>query len=383
MALKVMTIVGTRPEIIKLSRVIGELDRYVDHTLVHTGQNYDYELNEIFFKDLGLRKPDHFLNAAGNSAAETIGNVIAKADVVMAEVAPDALLLLGDTNSCLAVIAAKRRKIPIFHMEAGNRCFDQRVPEEINRKIIDHISDINLTYTEHARRYLLAEGLKAEMVLKTGSPMKEVLGHHKKQIEASDVLKRLGLSNGSYFVVSAHREENIDSAENFRDFLSTLDAVAKTHDLQVVVSTHPRTRKRLEEQSERGLDGRVQFLKPLGFFDYVHLQMHASCVISDSGTITEESSILGFPAVTIRQAHERPEGMDEGTLIMCGLRPERVLDAVRIVMEQHQRGMPTRRIVQDYDTDNVSGKVLRIILSYIDYVNRVVWQKPVNSHRDS
>ncbi len=383
MALKVMTIVGTRPEIIKLSRVIGELDRYVDHTLVHTGQNYDYELNEIFFKDLGLRKPDRFLNAAGNSSAETIGNVIIKADAVMSELSPDALLLLGDTNSCLAVIAAKRRKIPIFHMEAGNRCFDQRVPEEINRKIIDHVSDINLTYTEHARRYLLAEGLKAEMVLKTGSPMKEVLDYHKEQIEASDILSRLGLSHGKYFVVSAHREENIDSAENFRDFLATLDSVAKTHDRPVVVSTHPRTRKRLEEQGECGLDGRIQFLKPLGFFDYVHLQMHAACVISDSGTITEESSILGFPAVTIRQAHERPEGMDEGTLIMCGLKPQRVLEAMRIVMEQFQRGKPAFRIVKDYDTDNVSMKVLRIILSYTDYVNRVVWQKPANNRSDS
>lgn len=382
MALKVMTIVGTRPEIIKLSRVISELDRYADHTLVHTGQNYDYELNEIFFKDLGLRKPDRFLNAAGTSSAETIGNVIIKADAVMHELSPDALLLLGDTNSCLAVIAAKRRKIPIFHMEAGNRCFDQRVPEEINRKIIDHVSDINLTYTEHARRYLLAEGLKAELVLKTGSPMKEVLDHHKRQIEASDVLSRLDLNNGKYFVVSAHREENIDSIGNFTDFLATLDTLAKTHDQPVVVSTHPRTRKRLEEQGERDLDARIRFLKPLGFFDYVHLQMHAACVISDSGTITEESSILGFPAVTIRQAHERPEGMDEGTLVMCGLKPQRVLEAMRIVMEQFRLKKSACRIVEDYDTDNVSMKVLRIILSYTDYVNRVVWQKPENNRCD-
>jgi UDP-N-acetylglucosamine 2-epimerase (non-hydrolysing) len=383
MALKVMTIVGTRPEIIKLSRVIGELDRYVDHTLVHTGQNYDYELNEIFFQDLGLRKPDRFLNAAGASSAETIGNVIIKADAVMGELSPDALLLLGDTNSCLAVIAAKRRKIPIFHMEAGNRCFDQRVPEEINRKIIDHVSDVNLAYTEHARRYLLAEGLKAELVLKTGSPMKEVLDYHKEQIAASDVLGRLGLNNGKYFVVSAHREENIDSSENFRDLLATLDTLAKTHAQPVVVSAHPRTRKRLEEQGELGLDERIRFLKPLGFFDYVHLQMHAACVISDSGTITEESSILGFPAVTIRQAHERPEGMDEGALVMCGLKPQSVLEALRIVMQQFQRGRPACRIVGDYDTDNVSMKVLRIILSYTDYVNRVVWQKPANNRCDS
>lgn len=375
MALKVMTIVGTRPELIKLSRVIDELERYVDHTLVHTGQNYDYELNEIFFKDLGIRKPDRFLNVVGNSTAETIGNIIAQADAVMAEIAPDALLLLGDTNSCLAVIAAKRRKIPIFHMEAGNRCFDQRVPEEINRKIVDHTSDINLTYTEHARRYLLAEGLRPEMVIKTGSPMKEVLDHHQRQIAASDVLNRLGLEKQNYFIVSAHREENIDSDENFHDFLEMLVSVAKTHDRPVVVTTHPRTRKRIEERGKHGLDERIRFLKPLGFFDYVHLQMHAACVISDSGTITEEASLLGFPAVTIRQAHERPEGMDEGTLIMCGLKSARVLEAIHVVMQQLQQARPVASVVQDYNTGNVSKKVLRIILSYTDYVNRVVWQK--------
>ena len=374
MTLKVMTIVGTRPEIIKLSRVIGELDRYVDHVLVHTGQNYDYELNEVFFKDLGLRKPDRFLSAAGNSSAETIGNVIIKADVVMGELSPDALLLLGDTNSCLAVIAAKRRKIPIFHMEAGNRCFDQRVPEEINRKIVDHVSDINLTYTEHARRYLLAEGLRPEMVIKTGSPMKEILDHHKESIATSDVLSRLGLKEQQYFLVSAHREENIDSDRNFSDFLATLDAVAKKYGHPVVVSTHPRTQKRLNEKGRTGTDGRIRFLKPMGFFDYVHLQQRAFCVISDSGTITEESSLLGFPAVTIRQAHERPEGMDEGTLIMCGLEPQRVLEAIEVVTRQRQAGAGSARIVQDYDTDNVSQKVLRIILSYTDYVNRVVWR---------
>jgi UDP-N-acetylglucosamine 2-epimerase (non-hydrolysing) len=375
MTLKVMTIVGTRPEIIKLSRVIGELDQYVDHTLVHTGQNYDYELNEIFFSDLGLRKPDRFLNAAGNNSAETIGNVIIKADAVMDELPPDALLLLGDTNSCLAVIAAKRRKIPIFHMEAGNRCFDQRVPEEINRKVIDHISDINLTYTEHARRYLLAEGLRPEMVIKTGSPMKEILDYHKEKIAASDVLNRLELKNQQYFLVSAHREENIDSDRNFSDFLGTLDAVANKYGHPIVVSTHPRTQKRLNEKGRTGMDGRIRFLKPMGFFDYVHLQQHAFCAISDSGTITEEASVLGFPAVTIRQAHERPEGMDEGTLIMCGLEPEKVIEAIEVVTRQSQAGAGNARIVQDYDIDNVSQKVVRIILSYTDYVNRVVWRK--------
>lgn len=375
MTLRVMTIVGTRPEIIKLSRVIHELDKYVEHVLVHTGQNYDYELNEIFFKDLELRKPDHFLNAAGKNAAETIGNVITKADDVMAAVAPDALLLLGDTNSCLAAIAAKRRRIPVFHMEAGNRCFDQRVPEEINRKIVDHISDINLTYTEHARRYLLAEGLRPEMVIKTGSPMKEVLDHHSAAIEASDVLQRLQLKRGDYFVVSAHREENVDAQENFRDFLATLNALATRHDKAVIVSTHPRTRKRLEERGAGDMDAHIQFLKPLGFFDYVHLQKYAACVISDSGTITEESTILDFPAVTIRQAHERPEGMDEGTLVMCGLKSEDVLEAIRIVVAQHAQGPRQFRLVPDYDTGNVSKKVLRLLLSYTDYVNRVVWRE--------
>jgi UDP-N-acetylglucosamine 2-epimerase (non-hydrolysing) len=370
-----MTIVGTRPEIIKLSRVINELDRHLGHVLVHTGQNYDYELNEIFFRDLGIRKPDYFLEAAGTRAAETIGNVIAKADALMAEIRPDAVLLLGDTNSCLAAISAKRRKIPIFHMEAGNRCFDQRVPEEINRKIVDHVSDINMTYTEHARRYLLAEGLHPEMVIKTGSPMKEVLDHYRGQIEASDAMERLRVEKGGYFLVSAHREENIDVEENFNDFLATLNALAKTFGKTVMVSTHPRTRNRLEEREMADMDRRIQFLKPLGFFDYVRLQMNATCVISDSGTITEESSILGFPAVTIRQAHERPEGMDEGTLIMSGLKPERVLEAIHVVMAQVARGPRQFRIVKDYDTGNVSHKVLRIILSYTDYVNRIVWHR--------
>lgn len=376
MAMKVMTIVGTRPEIIKLSRVMHEIGKNVEHLLVHTGQNYDYELNEIFFKELGIRKPDYFLDAVGDSVARTIGNVIAKSDEVMAQVKPDAVLMLGDTNSCLAAIAAKRRKIPIFHMEAGNRCFDQRVPEEINRKIVDHISDINMTHTEHARRYLLAEGIRPEMVIKTGSPMKEVLEHHRIDIEASDVLQRLALKKAGYFVVSAHREENIETEMNFNDLLATLNSLAATFDKTVIVSTHPRTRKRLEQRGMSDMDKRIQFLKPLGFFDYVHLQMHAACVISDSGTITEESSILGFPAVTIRQAHERPEGMDEGTLIMCGLKADRVLEAIRVVVEQHAQGPGIFRLVPDYDTSNVSKKVLRIILSYTDYVNRVVWQKP-------
>lgn len=375
MPLKVMTIVGTRPEIIKLCRVMQELDQHTNHILVHSGQNYDYELNEIFFQQLGIRKPDYFLNAVGDTVAQTIGNVIAKSDEVMEREKPDAILLLGDTNSCLSVISAKRRKIPIFHMEAGNRCFDLRVPEEINRKIVDHSSDINMTYTEHARRYLLAEGVRPETVMKTGSPMKEVLEHYLSHIEASDVLEKLGLEAGQYFVVSAHREENVDSEENFANLLDTLTAIAVRYDCPIIFSTHPRTRKRLEDCGVDGLDQRINFLKPLGFFEYVKLQMHAKCVISDSGTITEESSILNFPAVTIRQAHERPEGMDEGTLIMCGLQAGRVMESIDVVISQFSKEMRRFRVVQDYDTDNVSQKVLRIILSYTDYVNRNVWKK--------
>ena len=375
MTLKVMTIVGTRPEIIKLSRVISELDRHVTHILVHSGQNYDYELNGIFFSEMGIRKPDYFLEAVGKSVAHTIGNVIAKADDVMEKEQPDALLLLGDTNSCLAAIAAKRRKIPIFHMEAGNRCFDLRVPEEINRKIVDHISDINMTYTEHARRYLVAEGLRPETVIKTGSPMKEVLAHHREQIDASDVLSRLELQAGEYFVVSAHREENVDSEVNFFNLLQSLSAIAKRYDKSVIFSTHPRTRNRLEAIGTGNLDNRIKFMKPLGFPDYIKLQMSAACVISDSGTITEESSILGFPAVTIRQAHERPEGMDEGTLIMCGLKPETVMQSMDVVMSQSTEHHERFSTVADYNVDNVSQKVLRIILSYTDYVNRTVWKK--------
>lgn len=375
MTMKVMTIVGTRPEIIKLSRVIYELDRHVTHILVHSGQNYDYELNGIFFSEMGIRKPDYFLEAVGMSVAHTIGNVIAKADDVFEKEKPAALLLLGDTNSCLAAIAAKRRKIPIFHMEAGNRCFDLRVPEEINRKIVDHISDINMTYTEHARRYLLAEGLRPETVIKTGSPMKEILAHHREQIDASDVLLRLKLKPGEYFLVSAHREENVDSDVNFTNLLKSLSAIAERYDKPVIVSTHPRTRKRLEEKGTAGLDDRIQFLKPLGFPDYIKLQMNSTCVISDSGTVTEESSILGFPALTIRQTHERPEGMDEGTLIMCGLVVETVLNSIEVVTSQFAESSSRFRTVGDYDVDNVSHKVLRTILSYTDYVNRTVWKK--------
>jgi UDP-N-acetylglucosamine 2-epimerase (non-hydrolysing) len=374
--MKIMTIIGTRPEIIKLCRVIHELDQHTSHVLVHSGQNYDYELNEIFFQQLGIRKPDYFLSSVGESVAQTIGNVIAKSDAVMEKEKPDAVLLLGDTNSCLSAISAKRRKIPIFHMEAGNRCFDLRVPEEINRKIVDHISDINMTYTEHARRYLLAEGLRPEMVMKTGSPMKEVLGHFLPQVERSDVLEALQVRAGEYFVVSAHREENVDSEENFSNLLASLSAIATKYDYPIIFSTHPRTRKKLEARGD-ALDSRIRFLKPLGFFEYVKLQMHAKCVISDSGTITEEASILNFPAVTIRQAHERPEGMDEGTLIMCGLEAERVVESIEVVTAHNTVGQRPFRLVQDYDTDNVSRKVLRIILSYTDYVNRTVWKKQV------
>jgi UDP-N-acetylglucosamine 2-epimerase (non-hydrolysing) len=373
MALKVVTVVGTRPELIKLSRVIPELDRHTEHVFVHTGQNYDYELNGIFFQELAIRKPDIFLDAAGETVAQTVGQVIAKADEVFAAVKPDALLLLGDTNSCLAAYPAKRRKIPLFHMEAGNRCFDQRVPEEINRKIIDHISDINLPYTEHARRYLLMEGLKPETVIKTGSPMKEVLTFYRSAIDASDVLDRMELARGDYFVVSAHREENVDSETNFRDFLDALKAIDARYDKAIIVSTHPRTRKRLESLGVSGLGTRIHFLKPLGFLDYVKLQRNAFCVVSDSGTITEESSILDFPAVTIRQAHERPEGMDEGTLILCGLRADSVLHAIDVVTAQSSTERRAFALVPDYDVDNVSRKVVRIILSYIDYINRTVW----------
>jgi len=372
---KIMTIVGTRPEIIKLSRVIAELEKYTEHILVHTGQNYDYELNEVFFNEMGIKKPDYFLNAAGENPAVTIGNVITKSDELMEKIKPDGVLLYGDTNSCLSVISAKRRKIPVFHMEAGNRCFDQRVPEEINRKIVDQLSDINMTLTEHARRYLISEGIRPETVIKTGSSMKEVLKHHEIQINDSDVLERLGLEAKDFFIVSTHREENIDSEQNFSDLLDTLNAIANKYGKRIIISTHPRTRKKLETLEKREFSPLIEFMKPLGFFDYIALQKNAFCAISDSGTITEESSILGFPAITIRQAHERPEGMDEGTLIMSGLKSDDVINAIDIVTGQWRENNHVIRIVQDYDVDNVSQKVVRIIVSYIDYTRRTVWKK--------
>ncbi|WAK01558.1 non-hydrolyzing UDP-N-acetylglucosamine 2-epimerase [Methylobacter sp. YRD-M1] len=372
---KIMTIVGTRPEIIKLSRVIAQLEKYTEHVLVHTGQNYDFELNEVFFNELGIRKPDYFLNAAGNNAAETIGNVIIKSDQLLAEVRPDALLVYGDTNSCLSVISAKRRKIPVFHMEAGNRCFDQRVPEEINRKIVDHLSDINMTLTEHARRYLVSEGVNPETIIKTGSSMLEVLNHYQADIDKSNVLERLGLASRDFFIVSAHREENVDSEENFNDLLTSLNAIAERYGKRIIVSTHPRTRKKLESFRGKQFNSLIEFMKPLGFFDYICLQKHAFCAISDSGTITEESSILGFPAITIRQAHERPEGMDEGTLIMSGLKSEDIINAIDIVTDQWRENQNGIHLVKDYDVDNVSQKVVRIIVSYMDYINRTVWKQ--------
>lgn len=374
--MKVATIIGTRPEIIRLSRVMAALDKHFDHTIIHTGQNYDYELNEIFFKQLEIRRPDYFMNAAGKSAAETIGNIIAQSDALLSKDKPDALLVLGDTNSCLAVISAKRLKIPIFHMEAGNRCFDLRVPEEINRRIVDHTSDINLTYSEHARRYLMAEGIRPETIIVTGSPMREVLEFYRAKINASRIIEEMKLDTHNYFVVSAHREENVESETNFDDLIETLNTLAESYGMPIIVSTHPRTRKRLEDSPGTvTIDPRIDFLRPLGLFDYVRLQMDAFCVLSDSGTITEESSILNFPAVTIRQAHERPEGMDEGTLIMCGLKKDRVMEAVKIVTDQFTANRRLFRMVKDYKSKNVSEKVVRIIASYTDYVNRTVWHK--------
>jgi UDP-N-acetylglucosamine 2-epimerase len=373
--LKVMTIVGTRPELIKLSRVIAELDRHVDHVLVHTGQNYDYALNEVFFKDLEIRKPDHFLECGRETPAETIGAVITASDLVLAKVQPDAVLLYGDTNSCLSVISAKRRKVPVFHMEAGNRCFDQRVPEEINRKIVDHLSDINMPLTEHARRYLIAEGLPPASIIKTGSCMKEVLAHYRKGIDASDVLSRMGLAKQNYFLVSAHREENVDSPETLREIIAALNDLAVAYKCRVIVSTHPRTKKRLAELGDKSVESRVEFGDAMGFNDYVKLQMNASCVLSDSGTITEEASLLGFPAVMLRAAHERPEGMDAGVLIQAPPRRDRILEAVRTVMAQHSARLPGDGVVDDYLVDHVSAKVLKIILSYTDYVNHTVWRK--------
>ncbi|MQR01320.1 non-hydrolyzing UDP-N-acetylglucosamine 2-epimerase [Glaciimonas soli] len=372
--LKVMTVVGTRPEIIRLSRVMAKLDEYCDHVIAHTGQNYDYELNEIFFQDLEVRKPDHFLNAAGANAAETIGKIIIAVDSVLADEQPDALLILGDTNSCLAAIPAKRRKIPIFHMEAGNRCFDQRVPEETNRKIVDHTADINLTYSDIAREYLLREGLLPDRIIKTGSPMYEVLHHYKAGIDASDVLNRLGLTDGKYFVVSAHREENIDSDINFMKLVNSLNAVAETYNEPIIVSTHPRTQKKVDAKGIK-FHPLIRLLKPLGFKDYVKLQACSRAVLSDSGTITEESSILNFPALNIREAHERPEGMEEAAVMMTGLEVERILQGLAILSNQSRGGERDLRLIADYSMPNVSEKVLRIIHSYTNYVNQVVWKK--------
>lgn len=366
--MKVMTIVGTRPEIIKLACVIPELDKYTSHVLVHTGQNYDYELNEIFFEQMGIRKPDIFLNAAGANAAETIGNVIKMSDELFKEHKPDALLVYGDTNSCLSVISAKRNKIPVFHMEAGNRCFDQRVPEEINRKIVDHLSDINMTITEHARKYLVAEGIRPETVIKVGSSMKEVIEKNKKSIDESKALEQLGLEGKKYFLLSTHREENLDNEKNFDDLIESVSAICEAYNYPVIFSVHPRTQKIIDSRGIK-LNPLVQTMKPLGFADYIKLQQNAFCVISDSGTITEESSLLGFPAITVRQAHERPEGMDEGTLIMTGLDKQTVLDSIKIVTSERML------IVKDYDADKVSQKVVRIIMSYTGYVNRTVWRR--------
>ncbi len=368
--MRVMTIVGTRPEIIKLSCVIKELDKYTDHILVHTGQNYDYELNQVFFEDLGLREPDVYMNAAGNTPAETIGNVIKISDDLFKKYKPDAVLLYGDTNSCLAVISAKRNKIPVFHMEAGNRCFDERVPEEINRKILDHLSDINMTLTEHARRYLIAEGIKPETIIKTGSSMKEVFEMNKEKIENSDVLNRLGLEKNEYFVLSTHREENVDNLDNFNKLLESINKVAEVYKMPIVFSVHPRTRKKIEEIGFE-FNPLVKYMKPLGFNDYNKLQMNAFCVISDSGTITEESSLLGFPAITVRQAHERPEGMDEGTLIMSGVDSDTIIDSIKVVTDQNVK----MNVVKDYDVDHLASKVVRIIMSYTGYINRTVWKK--------
>lgn len=372
--LKVMTVVGTRPEIIRLSRVLARLDENCEHVVVHTGQNYDYELNQIFFDDLGIRKPDHFLNAAGGSAAETIGKIIAAMDAVLIAEQPEALLVLGDTNSCLSVIPAKRRKIPIFHMEAGNRCFDQRVPEETNRRIVDHTADINLTYSSIAREYLLREGLPPDQVIKTGSPMFEVLTHYSARINASDVLQRLDLQPGGFFVVSAHREENIESDRNFSKLVHVLNKVADVYGLPVIVSTHPRTQKRVEAMGAQ-FHPLVQLLKPLGFTDYNKLQLSARAVLSDSGTINEESSILNFPALNLREAHERPEGMEEAAVMMVGLEEQRVLQGLAILQNQPRGNERLLRQVSDYSMPNVSEKVVRIIHSYTDYVNRVVWKK--------
>ncbi len=372
--LRVLTVLGTRPEIIRLSRVITKLDTFCNHTLVHTGQNYDYELNEIFFEELHIRKPDYFLNAAGVSGSQTIGNVIIAADKLFRELKPDALLVLGDTNSCMAAIAAKRQKIPVFHMEAGNRCFDMRVPEEINRKIVDHTADINLPYSDIAREYLLAEGIAPDRIIKTGSPLFEVLNFNIDKINSSQILDQLSLSKNKFFLISAHREENIESPINFNKFIALLNTLAKTYQLPIIVSTHPRTQKKIDE-SGTSFDPLIQLLKPLGFFDYNKLQLSAKVVLSDSGSISEESSILNFPALNIREAHERPEAMEEASVMMVGLASDRVLQAIEVLTTQNRLGERTTRLVQDYNSPDVSEKIVRIIHSYTDYINRVVWKK--------
>ncbi len=374
--IKVVTVVGTRPEIIKLSEVIKELDKHTDHTIVHTGQNYDYELNELFFEQLNIRRPDFFLEAIKGSPAETIGDIIAKSDKIFCDLSPDALLIYGDTNSCLCVISAKKRKIPIFHMEAGNRCFDQRVPEEINRKIVDHLSDINLPLSEQARDYLIAEGISANTIIKTGSPMMEVLNANMRLILSNDILSKENLTPKKFILMSVHREENVDSPKNFSDLLESIEEISKQYGMPIIISTHPRTRIKLEEVGYKESNKLVRFAKPFGFHEYNKLQMEAFCVISDSGTISEESSILNIPAITIRQAHERPEGMDEGTLIMSGLNKDRIIESMKIVTSQ-SRIKRDIKIVNDYNVDNVSKKVLRIIISYIDFINRTVWNKEV------
>ena len=379
--LKVITVVGTRPEIVRLSRVISELEKYCNHILVHTGQNYDYELSEIFFEDLEIKKPDFYLNSVedSKSVSNTIGNMIISFDNLLSKIHPDALLVLGDTNSCLTVIPAKRRKIPIFHMEAGNRCFDQRVPEEINRKIVDHLSDINMPLTEHAKQYLISEGIDPSTIIKTGSCMKEILEYYSGKIEKSTIHKKLGLKSKNYFLVSAHREENVDYQENLGSLLLSLNSISEEYGLPVIVSTHPRTKDRLEKMKNKIKPHRlISFLKPMGFFDYINLQKNSYCVISDSGTITEESSILKFPAIMIRQAHERPEGMDKGTLIMSGLEKDRINESINVVTEQHKNEI-IPKIVEDYNEENVSQKVVKIIFAYIDYVNRNVWRKESSS----
>ena len=372
--LKIVTVLGTRPEIIRLASIIQKLDKHCEHILIHTGQNYDYEFNEIFFDDLGIRKPDYFLNAAGASSTETIGNVIIKVDKVLAEIKPEAMLVLGDTNSCMAVLSAKRRKIPTFHLEAGNRCFDQRVPEEINRRLVDHMADINLTYSSIARDYLLSEGLPADMIIKTGSPMFEVLNTYMDGINSSDVLTRLGIKEYGFFVISAHREENIDSDKNTLNLVETLNSIAATYQMPIIVSTHPRTQKRFDAMKIK-LDPMIQLLKPLGFMDFNKLQISAKAVLSDSGTINEESSILNFPALNIREAHERPEGMEEAAVIMTGLMKERIMQSLSIIDKQTRGKQRLIRLVEDYSMPNVSDKVVRIIHSYTDYVNRVIWKK--------